>query len=292
MSRKGMFFRKRGGYLLDIYSNGFIGFSLRKLSSSATYAIRVRRDSDNAETDVELYDDGTSIDLSSTVSAGGTFSTWVGSNSAYVTIWYNQGTAHDVANTTPSTQPRIVNTGTLDVKSSIAGIKYSLDDLLFNATQYDELDNGNDFSFFAVVANGANNKASTIISTAVGGADRYHLYKDNRTSPKRIAAIVTTGTDALVDLTTADTSQNQKLIVNIVDGTASSHSGWADGTAGSQNITWTGTYQNTDAYIGYNAASTILKLEGYLQEIVGFSEKKDSDRIDIQNNINTHYSIY
>lgn len=81
--------------------------SLRKLHSSATYAIRVRRSSDDAEMDVGFSGStpGSALDSAGMLS-------WSGSDSVYVTKFYDQtGNGEDAAQTTAAAQPRIVNAG-------------------------------------------------------------------------------------------------------------------------------------------------------------------------------------
>ena len=62
-------------YLLDSYGSATVAYSLRKLSSSATNAIRVRRSNDNSETDIGFV--GEALDTTSLTS-------FVGANSAYI----------------------------------------------------------------------------------------------------------------------------------------------------------------------------------------------------------------
>jgi len=65
-------------------------YSTRKvISTYSGAAMTVRRNSDNEETDVNFDANGW-VSLTSTVSAGGTLAAWVGSNSAFVTKWYDQ----------------------------------------------------------------------------------------------------------------------------------------------------------------------------------------------------------
>ena len=96
-------------YLLDSYSGAAAAYSLRKLSSSYSgYAIKVRRSSDNTEQDIGF----TNCDLDTA-----SMKTFVGSNSAYVVTWYNQGSegsSDDVTQATSTAQPRIMNSGVIE----------------------------------------------------------------------------------------------------------------------------------------------------------------------------------
>ena len=104
-----------------------LAYGLRKLRAAYSgYALRVRRSSDNTETDVEFYN-SKEVTLNSTVTAGGTLRDFVGSNTAFVTTWYNQSgntstqqgggsfngypTAPNAVQTTTSRQPELISSG-------------------------------------------------------------------------------------------------------------------------------------------------------------------------------------
>jgi hypothetical protein len=92
--------------------------SLRKLISTATASIRVRRSSDNAEQDIGFT--GNALDTAS-------LATFVGSDSAYVTKFYDQtGNAEHGEQATSGNQARIVNAGTYDGKLVFNGTSNSL----------------------------------------------------------------------------------------------------------------------------------------------------------------------
>ena len=99
-----------------------LAYGLRKLRSGyAGAALRIRRSSDDTETDVNFYN-SKEVTLNSTVSAGGTLRDFVGSDTAYVTTWYNQGdlaTAPDATQTTTSKQPELISAGAFN-----KGIKF------------------------------------------------------------------------------------------------------------------------------------------------------------------------
>lgn len=90
---------------LDGYSNIFAAYSMRLLRSAyAGSAIRVRESSGNTEADIGF----SGGNLNTTALAA-----HVGSNSGYITKWYDQsGGGLDVAQATTTAQPRIVNAGT------------------------------------------------------------------------------------------------------------------------------------------------------------------------------------
>jgi len=93
--------------LLDTYTGAAAAYSLRALNSLYTGPlIRIRRSSDNAELDIYALANG---DLDTT-----RLLAFVGSNSAYVTRWYDQsGNGRNAVNATTTQQPPIVSSGTL-----------------------------------------------------------------------------------------------------------------------------------------------------------------------------------
>lgn len=103
--------------LLDaIGTSAARAYSTRKLRSAyAGSAIRIRRSSDNAEQDIGFS--GQDLDTSS-------ISSFVGANSAFLSKWYDQsGNADDLVQVTTSKQPRIVDTGTIETKNSLAVVR-------------------------------------------------------------------------------------------------------------------------------------------------------------------------
>jgi hypothetical protein len=104
-------------------------YSLRKLRNAYTgSAIRVRRSSDNAETDIGF-------------TAGGDLNTaallaHVGSGNGFVTTLYDQsGNGRNATQTTAGNQPRIVNSGALEASNGKPEIRFDgVDDYLAAAS--------------------------------------------------------------------------------------------------------------------------------------------------------------
>lgn len=93
--------------LLDIYPNAAAAYSLRKLRTAYTgAAIRVRRSSDNTETDIGFNNAG---DLDTSALAA-----FVGNGNGFVSTWYDQSNNNRHATqTTQANQPIVVSGGTL-----------------------------------------------------------------------------------------------------------------------------------------------------------------------------------
>ena len=94
------------GLLLDAYPNAAVAYSVRKLRGAYTgSAIRVRRSSDNAESDIGFS--GANLDTSSLTS-------FCSGTNGFVTTWYDQsGNARNVTQATAANQPQIVSSGSV-----------------------------------------------------------------------------------------------------------------------------------------------------------------------------------
>lgn len=92
--------------LLDTYPNAAAAYSVRKLRTAYTgNCLRVRRSSDNAETDIGF--NGNDVDTAA-------ITTFVGANNGFVTSWYDQsGNANNLVQTTAANQMQIVSSGTI-----------------------------------------------------------------------------------------------------------------------------------------------------------------------------------
>ena len=93
-------------YLDSISPSPRAAYSLKKVVSTASLSVRVRRSNDNAEQDIGFS--GGTIDAVA-------LSAFVGANSAFVTVFYDQTAAGvNMIQPTASAQPRIMNAGVFD----------------------------------------------------------------------------------------------------------------------------------------------------------------------------------
>jgi len=117
--------------ILDRVSEAAVAYSMRLLrddhqpqtaqssnTTTGSYLVRIRQDNANNDTADVLPDSDGELSANSNVqnttnsSDGQTLNTWVGSNNAYVTTWYDQSTADNQGTqTSQSSQPQIVNNG-------------------------------------------------------------------------------------------------------------------------------------------------------------------------------------
>lgn len=122
----------------ELYNNYAFeyGWGLFKLKSAQTYGIKVRRSSDNATTDVGFNGSG-KIALDSTVSAGGTLTSWASTDDVFIETMYNQGSVSgfDLTQSTTTLQPKFLSGGALITQSTVTMTEWDgSDDILATAS--------------------------------------------------------------------------------------------------------------------------------------------------------------
>jgi hypothetical protein len=259
-------------YLLDSYP-ATAAFSVRKLSSTATLCMRVRRSSDNAEQDIGFV--GDNLDTASLLS-------FVGAANGFVTKWYNQGTGgitYDTSQTTASNQPRIVNSGNLETDNGKVAVNFVSADTLSSSNSITQT---LQYSTICVASRYVANSIGVVMS--IGS---YRNYLD-RTANKLISRLERVGTywDAAM-LSQVDSSLQR------LNETYSNNSG-ATGYYNSvvQLTDTTGAnppYPNEIITIGTGLGGIHT---GYISEIIHFLSDESANRLAIELNINTYYGIY
>jgi hypothetical protein len=257
--------------LLDTYSGAAVAYSAaRRLATAYTGAlIRVRRSSDNAEQDIG-YDTNNVLDQSA-------LTTFVGANNGFVVTIYDQsGNAKNATQATAINQPRIVNSGSIDLANGLpAMLGDGVNDTLINST----LSLSNPSSIFTVVDKvGTSGSFGLFSITGLSGAftllsTGYHFYQNGPSfSPNYL-------------------NNNQSLLVTK---TATTGTNWE---FYGNNTTVTNSGENIGTTIG-DVVSLYARGGGsawsnmYMQEFIVWNSNQMSNRAGIQTNINTFYSIY
>lgn len=257
-------------YLVDDYSPN-AAYSLRKVSSTATNCIRVRRSTDNAEQDIGF--DGQELDTTSLLS-------FVGANSAYITTWYDQsGNGKHQRQSSAGSQPIIVNAGTVTTmlgKPSIQltssrflnGSGATGEQLSFSSSQ--RLDSFQVFqqstASFVLNAHRVDTAFFNIVAQSGSGASPYtgitsvgNHYKNGS------AETITTRGQAYSVLAT-----NTPLLYS--------------------QINYVNTTQSITSYI--QSGYTGFEMQGFSSEWLVFTTDQTANRVAIESNINTYYGIY
>lgn len=255
--------------LLDTYSGAKAAYSLRKLRSAYTgYAIRVRRSSDNTSQDVGFNVDGT---LDTT-----TLTTFVGANSGFVSIWYDQANANDLIQNTSTNQLRIINAGTLDVLNG----KASLYNQAGGINRFLKVSFGANLAqpntYFHLGSHSTSGYLFDNFSIAIQSA----IYQGTSTSMR-----LYTGVDLNLSFTPSITTQ--RLIFAMTNSTTSRLA--VNGATGATGNSGTG-YMN-GLTLGA-AGNDTLSSQAYHQEFIVWNSNQTTNRTGIETNINTFYTTY
>jgi len=269
-------------YLLDSYSSEG-GYSMRKISSTATNCIRVRRSSDNAEQDIGFVSD--ELDTTSLLS-------FVGANDGYVTTWYDQSSnSRDAVNATAATQPRIVLGGVLETKNTKPAIYFN-DDWLKYSGQVVPLAT-NPFSYFTVSSHETANDTSIVfksrdIKQSSGGS--YVLNWHDR-SAFELNFQIRTSTAYFANLSVQRNDSNYKLLSGFVD-SSNNMSAFDNGATGATN-TYSGTYTSDALMIGdATTGSGANQLVGHIGEVIILNTDESANRVAIETDINNYYTVF
>jgi hypothetical protein len=269
-------------YLLDDYSGAAAAYSLRKLSSSYSgSAIRVRRASDNAESDVNFNVFGELDTVSLAAFCSGT--------DGFVKTWYDQsGSANDATQTTTANMPKIYDGSTgvvtengkpavefLDSADSLFSTSATafnsvLQNELYCVASYGTINVGNQYA--AGVQIGGSTRGVMIGTNSSGDDIRYHCQGNG------------------FEIATGGTISVDTQIL---------HGGTYDGTTRHARLNGASVGTNTDAegtgtadvyFIGKHpslAAGTDKKV----QEFIIYASYNGNEA-NIEDNINTFYNIY
>lgn len=258
--------------LLDTYSGASAAYSLRKLNTSYTgYAIRVRRSSDNASQDIGFV--GGNLDTTSLLS-------FVGANSGYVSIWYDQSGSYNLIQTTLSNQPSIVLSGVLNTQNSKPLLITDFNSHMFNDT---------------LPINGTTNSIFNVIKlTSTRGAFAMMSgYSDyNQHWPSRDASGNNRTYDSGSDITASPLPNGYNLInlhenasgITVYENNSNLVTNFAHAVASSTGIIVFRRYVSDGNYMPNGS--------GYSELVIYGSSSKLSDNSGISANINSYYSIY
>jgi hypothetical protein len=267
--------------LLDTYPAA-AAYSLRKLRTAYTgAAIRVRRSSDNTETDIGFV--GNDLDTASLLS-------FVGAGNGFVTTWYDQQGSFNVTQSTLANQPRIVNAGTLESKGGLPAVKFdgSNDFLSNHAAAFLDVVST---SYFSVSSNNVTGVISCIHIQYSVNNNSIRTFCDTRTTGggyRNLIVANNLSTNYFADLSALNGSTNQRLLSSFIDA-SKNMSAFDNGNTGG-TATYTGTTGNNGLRLGSQIAASFLN--GYIQEFIAFNTDESANRTAIESNINTYYAIY
>ncbi len=259
--------------LLDTYTGAAAAYSLRKLRSAYSgSAIRVRRASDNTEQDIgfNVFGELDTVSLASFCS---------GTN-GFVKTWYDQsGNANDATQTTAANQPKIYD-GTTGVVTEGTKPAINIGDNDFFDLGSLSAASGDSVSYYWVGDwLGEVSSNNRFVLHASETANLYIAPIGHKTSTLSGTAGLSsvTGYKDGVSVAVATRKNVHDAFRNVY------HLGELYGTT---------TTAFSDTQLGRYPAGNNHYLNGNLQEFILYTSDQSSNRTNIEDNINTFYSIY
>lgn len=252
----------------DVGTTAYWAYGLRKLRGSyAGSAVRVRRSTDNAETDI-AFTSGGDFDAAA-------LTAFVGGGSGYISRWYDQsGNNRDLVETaTTASQPRIVNAGSVDVQNGKPAVYFDGTDDRFQSTATGLYSAGASTTMGAVsVATTAASFATLFAESGTGtakyapmviastGGLQFQLFDDSNTNNTTLGA------------TTGDLRDGVLRQLTMLD-SGSVAQAYKDGVA--QVMASNGAYSRTGRTVtltrlGLGAIYSTFFFKGYVGELVAF----------------------
>jgi len=266
---------RAGGFtgLLDqsFATGATAAYSLRKLKSSATKAVRVREDSGNTETDIGFS--GGTLDETALLNH-------CGSANGFVTKWYDQsGNGNDASNSTAAEQPKLYDSSSGLVTENG---RPALDALgSTNAVLKANIDIGSTFNFAMFTAAGFNDTVQFPGLWGIEADNRLASFKENDNFQFDAAGSTRFG---------GQPTRQENFVSSILfnSGTAKLRVNQIEDTQTANNQI-TG-INNSTLFLGDRPSNDPWR--GYMQEFIFYFNDKEASINKFENNINSFYSIF
>ena len=257
--------------LLDTYTGAAAAYSLRRLAGTYTgAAIRVRRDSDDAEQDIGFDSNG---DLDTTALA-----TFCSGTDGFVKVWYDQAGSNDAEQTTTGSQPKIYDssTGVVINANSLRPSLLFLTSRLISTT----LSVNGSLSVFGV------GESNSIFRDTI-----FDSFESTSTAELRIQSPMKylIGDGNLVP------QVDTHYLFSAVQISGVSFTGYYNGNLDLTTSTTTAELDGISIGVmrgNPNPLSGTTYMNGYIDEIVIYDSDQSSNRTGIETNINDYFGIY
>ena len=256
--------------LLDTYTGAAAGYSLRRLKTGATNAIRVRRSSDNTEQDIGFVDG--ELDTVSLLAFVGTAVT----DNGYVKTWYDQsGNSNDATQTATGQQPQIVSSGAVIVENGKPAIQWPANLYKLNVPALG-LTKQAVSAFIAV--QGPVSNWNNVFGDLAG---EFRLYNTNNGKTGFFYNQVLYGDIAR--------DNNYKIISMVAGSTLGGFRAWANNTP-QFNLVSLSSGSIDSLQVGTLASGS--SWNGHMHELIFYPTDQSTNRTGIEANINTFYNIF
>jgi hypothetical protein len=251
-------------YLLDLYPGASVAYSLRKLRAGYSgNCIRIRRSSDNAETNIGFVNN---------VLDTATVLTFCGAGNGFVTIWYDQsGNGNNLFNTFLANQSTIVKLGVITYRN---GKPYIVNggSSSFTFTNTITTTTGQSFSFWTTFEKSTTGDVAVLLNAPLNSIHWYDLGTTQYVSASNTITITSLAANSLGLI---------NIITNYSVGATMYRNSLLIGSRGPLT----------------SGSSTTVYLFGIhpivtSSELIFYSSTKTSDKTGIDNNINSFYNIY
>ena len=247
--------------LLDTYPGAAAAYSVRLLKSDYTgSAIRVRRSSDNAESDIGFS--GGNLDESALTS-------FCSGTNGFVTTFYDQsGNSLDLTQSTAANQPQIVSSGSVILQNTKPAMQFFGNETVQN-------------SFTPKLQPQSIFSVSRNTTASFGGTFGDNFQQANRVGVGYYFIASNFGNVAV------DTENSNNIITSfILDGSNSK-------CKINNNTQLTGNaFTQTQSAIKLGAGNYFGAMTGFFQEYVQWPTNQNSNESQIRTNQNTYYAIY
>lgn len=249
--------------LLDVESGAHFYWDifLRKASYYGSPCIRVRRSSDNTESDIGFVVSGSNVILNIT-----TLLSFVGAGDGFVVTKYSQVNGTSITQSSTTLQPKIVSSGTLITQNSLPSVQYD------GATNYMVFDAGVN-SFTGVTAN-------SVIAVAKFNATvpkQFIFSKITSTSNERYSIAVLS--DELSYVLRNGTYLGKSLAIDtnltVITTKSNTQELFIDGTASSGSVATTAGYSTALMILGRDLIASNY-FDGYISSFGIFLADKTS----------------
>ena len=258
-------------YLLDEYSGATEAYSLRQLSSTYTgYAIKVRRDSDQALQDIGFDNLTKGLDVTAIES-------FCSGTDGYVHTWYDQsGNGSDATQIVASSQPKIVLNGSVITHNSRPILRSDTSSAHIHMIVNGQINPSNTRSQFAVTYLGVQNVENTrsIMNQYNDSGNRYMFAADAGSGTNPFAV----GVSDLYLNGLSSSILNRNQMYAEIQGQKSSF-------AYTNNLS----VNNYLSFIGWTSSGWNMYST---QEIIFYPTDERTNRFNIETNINDFYNIY
>lgn len=272
-------------YLFDAFPGATLGYSVRKLRDAYTgFAFEVRRSSDNTTTNIGFV--GEDLDIAA-------LTTFLGSDTGYITKWYNQAVSpianSDMIQTTALLQPTIVlNSGQYYVTwDGSVGTGTKMNTLATNGLKAINV-NGS-FSTFAMAIPTVSNQTQVLFQQDQA-AKRIGQFARFNADTSTMSIAFNSSNGSAIDSGPAYTA-NTKYVHTAIRPTTSIEM-FLNGVSNGGTAVANGNYSSTQmgqAYAGSRIAGE--SFYGYNGELIMYPSEMSADRLAIETNIRTYYGF-